>query len=60
MGDLILKDTGRGGSTRLYVKGKMYIPDDEKLRLFLLQQHHDPPIQGHPGYKAMLWKLLEN
>ena len=38
----------------------MYVPDDEKLRLFLLQQHHDPPIEGHPGYKAMLWKLLEN
>ena len=60
MGDFTLEDTSRGGSTRLYVKCKMYLPNDEKLRLFLLQQHHDPPIQGHPGYKAMLWKLLEN
>ena len=60
MGDLTLKDNGRGGSTRLYVKGKMYVPGDEKLRLFLLQQHHDPPIQSHPEYKAMLWRLLEN
>ena len=58
MGDLTLKSSGR--STRLYVKGKMYVPNDKKLKLFLLQQHHDPPIQGHPGYKAMLWKLLEN
>ena len=60
MGDLTLEDTGRGGSTRLYVKGKMYVPDDEKLRLFLLQQHHDPPVQGHPRYKAMLRKVMEN
>ena len=56
MGDLTLKGSGR--STRLYVKGRMYAP--ESLRLFLLQQHHDSPIQGHLGYKAMLWKLLEN
>ena len=60
MRDLTLKNNGRGGSTRLYVKGKMYVPDDEKLRLFLLQQHHDPPTQGHSGYKAMFRKLLEN
>ena len=60
MRDLTLKDNGRGGSTRLYMKGRMYVPGDEKLRLFLLQQHHDPPIQGHPRYKAMLRKLLES
>ena len=58
MGDLTLMGDGR--STRLYVKGKMYVPDEEKLRLFFLQQHHDPPIQGHPGYKSMLRKMLEN
>ena len=58
MGDLTLK--GSGKSTRLYVKDKMYVPNDENLKLFLLQQHHDPAIQGHPGYKAMLQKLLEN
>ena len=59
MEDLTLEDNGRGGSTKLYVKDKMYVPDDEKLRLFLLQQHHDPLIQGHLRYKAMVWKLLE-
>ena len=58
MGDLTLEGSGR--STRLYVKSKMYIPDDKNLKLFLLQQHHDPPMQGHPRYKAMLRKLLEN
>ena len=52
--NLTLIDNGRGESTRLYVKDKMYVPGNEKLRLFLLQQHHDPPIQSHLGYKAML------
>ena len=58
MGDLTLN--GSGSSTRLYVKSKMYVSNDENLKLFLLQQHHDPPTQGHPGYKAILWKMLEN
>ena len=57
-GDLTLKGSGR--NTRLYVKSKMYVPNDENLKLFLLQQHHNPPTQSHPGYKAMLWKLLKN
>ena len=60
MGDLTLRNSGRGGSVRLYVKGRMYVTNDESLKLFLLQQHHKPPTQGHPGYKAMLRKLLEN
>ena len=59
MGDLTL-NSGPGDSTRLHVKGKMYVPDDKRLRLFLLQQHHNPLIQGHSEYKSMLWKLLEN
>ena len=58
MGDLTLQSSGR--NTRLYMKNRMYVPDNEELRLFLLQQHHDPPIQGHSGYKTMLRKLLEN
>ena len=47
MGDLEIK------SERLYVKGRLYIPDDKELQLHVLRQHHDPPEQGHPGYKAM-------
>ena len=42
MGDLTLQGSER--STRLYVKSKMYVPKNEDLKLFLLQQHHDPPI----------------
>ena len=58
VGDLTIE--GDRSSTRLYVKGKMYVPNDQNLKLFLLQQHHEPAMQGHPGYKAMLQKLLEN
>ena len=58
MEDLTLEGSGR--SMKLYVKSKMYVLDDKNLKLFLLQQHHDPPMQGYPGYKAMLQKLLEN
>ena len=60
MRDLTLENTGREESVRLYVKRKMYVPSYERLKLFLLQQHHDPPTQGHPVYKAMLRKLLRN
>ena len=58
MGDLTLQGSGR--STRLYMKSKMYVPNNKKLKLFLLQQHHDLPSQGHLEHKAMLRKLLEN
>ena len=58
MGDLTLKGIRSG--TRLYVKGKMYVPNGDNLRLFLLQQHHNSPSQGHPGYKAIFGKMLEN
>ena len=60
IGDLTLRNSGRGGSVRLYIKSRMYVPNDNSLKLFLLQQHHDLPAQGHPGYKTMLWKLLKN
>ena len=60
MGDFTLKNSGGGGSVRLYIKGRIYVPNDESLKLFLLQQHHEPPTQGHPDYKTMLWKMLEN
>ena len=60
MRDLTLKNNGRRESVKLYVKDKMYVPSEEKLKLFLLQQHHNLPTQGHPSYKAMFQKLLEN
>ena len=42
------------------MKKKMYVPNDQNLKLFLLQQHHEPAIQSHPGYKSMLRKMLKN
>ena len=54
MRDLTLEGDNHVGGTKLYVKGKMYVPNEEKLRLLLLQQHHNPAIQGHLGHKAML------
>lgn len=54
MGDLKIENK------RLYIKNRMYVPDNKKLQLYLLQQHHDPPIQGHPGYKAMYQKIQAN
>ena len=54
MGDLKVKDE------RLYVKDRLYVPDHEPLQLCLLQKHHEPPLQGHPGYKSMYQSLMEN
>ena len=45
---------GSRRSTRLYVKEKMYTPNHKNLWLFLLQQHHNLPTQGHLTYKAVL------
>ena len=54
MGDITLEDSGCSSSTKLYIKSKIYVPDNKNLQLFLLQKHHNPLTQGHPGYKAML------
>ena len=34
---------------------KMYIPKDEKLRVEVIQLHHDVPAVGHGGR----WKIVE-
>ena len=54
MGDLKLEND------KLYVKGRLYVPDHESLQLHLLQKHHEPPLQGHPGYKSMYQIMREN
>ena len=38
---------------RLYVKRRIYMPENKKLQLFLLQQYYNPANQSHLGYKAM-------
>jgi len=36
-------------------KGRVYVPKDEKLRVEIIQLHHDTPIAGHEGQ----WKTVE-
>ena len=45
---------------QLYMKNRMYVSENEALQLHLLQQHHDSPIHGHPGYKAMYRTIQTN
>ena len=45
---------------RIYYKTRLLIPQSDELKLHLLRKHHDTPMQGHPGYRAMHAKLLEN
>ena len=34
---------------RVYFRDRLFIPDNDELRLRLIQQAHDTPIAGHPG-----------
>jgi len=36
-------------------EGRVYMPKDEKLRVEIIQLHHDTPIAGHGGQ----WKMVE-
>jgi len=36
-------------------KGKVYVPKDEKLKVEIIQLHHDVPVAGHGGK----WKTME-
>ena len=31
--------------------GRMYVPDDNSLRMHIISSHHDSPVPGHPGYQ---------
>ncbi|KAK4684314.1 putative transposase, partial [Tremellales sp. Uapishka_1] len=39
---------------------KLYVPDQDKLRLTLLQQHHDSPLAGHAGRSKTLQLIKRN
>ena len=36
-------------------EGRVYVPKNEKLRVEIIQLHHDIPIAGHEGQ----WKMVE-
>ena len=54
MGDLEVRHE------RLYYKTRLFIPNFDKLKLRLLSDHHNLPKQGHPGYRGMYAKMMEN
>ena len=31
--------------------GRMYVPDNDSLRMHIISSHHDSPVAGHPGYQ---------
>ena len=33
----------------IYKEGKVYVPKDERLRVEIIQLHHDTPVGGHGG-----------
>ena len=35
--------------------GKVYVPNDAKLRIDIIAMHHDLPVAGHGGQ----WKMVE-
>ena len=30
---------------------RMYVPNDNSLRMYIISSHHDSPAAGHPGYQ---------
>jgi len=37
-----------------YMKGRIYVPNNKKLREEILKEHHNPVDIGHPGQHKML------
>ena len=37
-----------------YIEGRIYVPNNKKLREEILKEHHDPVDIGHPGQHRML------
>lgn len=45
---------------RLYYKTRLFIPNSAKLKLRLLTDPHNLPMQEQPGYRDMYVKMLKN
>jgi hypothetical protein len=43
---------------QVWYRGKHYVPEGGQLRLWLIQEHHDPALAGHPG-RAKMFDLLD-
>jgi hypothetical protein len=44
----------------LLYEGLIWVPDDDDLRLRILQQHHDSQAAGHPGRAKTLELVSRN
>ena len=56
---LALRDCKNRGGYLWYQK-RLYIPDHEPLKLWLIQNHHDAPAAGHPGWAKTLELLTRS
>jgi hypothetical protein len=45
---------------KLYYREKLFVPASDRLRLHLIQQHHDTPAMGHSGRTKTLELLSRN
>lgn len=43
----------------LYYEDRLYIPEDNPLRLEIIASHHDDPSAGHPGRRKTLQRLRQ-
>jgi hypothetical protein len=43
---------------QVWYRGKGYVPEEDQLRLRLIQKHHDTALAGHPG-RAKTFDLLD-
>ena len=50
-------ETKPDGTTCLFFKNRLYIPDDSALRRQIVRDHHDSPAAGHTGVLATLRSL---
>ena len=42
---------------KLYIKDRLYITNNNKLKVYMLWQHHDSPEQGYLSYKSMFQSM---
>ena len=42
---------------KLYIKSKLYIPDNNELNMYMLWQYHHSPEQRYPNHKAMFQNM---
>ena len=58
--DVTLAECSRSPTGRLLYRGKFNVPAYGRLRLYLIQTHHEVPAAGHPGRSKTLELLSRN